>query len=60
MIVENLFSYSGVGDQMVKAIFNRDYALVQATVFVVALLVVGINFCSNAVYRVIDPRIAAA
>ena len=57
VIVESLFSYNGMGDQMVKAIFNRDYAIVQASVFVVAILVVVVNSFSNFLYRVIDPRI---
>lgn len=57
IVVETLFSYSGMGDQMVKAIFNRDFALVQASVFVIALFVVGINLTSNALYPLIDPRI---
>lgn len=59
VIVENLFAYNGIGDQLVKAILNRDFALVQATVFVIALLVVLINALSNTLYRLIDPRIAA-
>lgn len=59
VIVESVFSYSGMGEQMILAIFNRDYAIVQATVFVVALSVVIINSFSNLLYRVIDPRIAA-
>ncbi|MFP4323545.1 MAG: ABC transporter permease [Anaerolineales bacterium] len=59
VIVETLFSYSGVGEQMVTAIFNRDYAVVQATVFVIAVTVVLLNSFSNFLYRLIDPRITA-
>lgn len=58
IIVETLFSYSGMGEQMVKAIFNRDYALVQASVFVIATFVVAINMMSNVLYRVVDPRLS--
>lgn len=57
VIVESVFSYSGMGDQLVKAIFNRDFALVQATVFVIAVLVFLINASSDLLYRLIDPRI---
>jgi peptide/nickel transport system permease protein len=59
VVVENLFSYSGIGDQMVKAIFNRDYPVVQATVFVVTLLVICINLFSSYLYRVLDPRLSS-
>jgi len=57
IIVETLFSYSGIGNQLVKAVFNRDYALVQASVFVIAMLVVCINMTANALYGFIDPRV---
>ncbi|NDJ84910.1 MAG: ABC transporter permease [Chloroflexi bacterium] len=57
VIVESLFSYSGVGDLMVNAIFNRDYAIVQAGVFVISILVVLINSFSNYLYQAIDPRV---
>ena len=59
IIVETLFSYSGMGAQMVKAIFNRDFALVQASVFVIALFVVCVNMASNILYRFVDPRVKA-
>lgn len=59
VIVESLFSYSGMGEQMVKAIFNRDYALVQASMFVIVIFVVAINMTSNRLYQIIDPRIRA-
>jgi ABC-type dipeptide/oligopeptide/nickel transport system permease component len=59
IIVETLFSYSGMGDQMVKAIFNRDYALVQASMFVIVIFVLVINVISNRLYTFIDPRIRA-
>lgn len=59
IIVETLFSYSGMGDQMVKAIFNRDYALVQASMFVIVIFVLVINMMSNRLYTFIDPRIRA-
>lgn len=57
VIVESLFSYTGIGDQMVRAIFNRDYAIVQATVFIIALMVVLVNSFSDLLYRRLDPRI---
>jgi len=59
VIVEDIFSYSGVGNQMVDAISNRDYPLVHATVFVISLLVFTINVLSVYLSRVVDPRISA-
>lgn len=59
VIVENLFSYSGIGDQMINAIFNRDYPLVQATVFVIAIFIISINVMARYLHKIVDPRISA-
>lgn len=59
VVVETLFSYDGIGNQTVQAIFNRDYALVQATVFMIAVMVLCINSFSNFMYRFVDPRVRA-
>jgi len=57
VIVETLFSYTGIGNQMVSAVFQRDYAIVQATVFIIALMVIIVNSFSSLLYKQIDPRI---
>ena len=41
----------------VQAIFNRDYPLVQAIVLISAVMFVAINYCLDALYCVLDPRI---
>ena len=40
-----------------EAVLARDYPLVQATVFVVALLVLTINLVVDVAYASADPRI---
>lgn len=57
VIIETVFAWPGMGRQMVQAVAGRDYPVVQATVFVVALLVVGINLLLDVVYGWLDPRI---
>lgn len=57
VIIETVFAWPGMGRQMVQAVAGRDYPVVQATVFVVALLVVGINLALDVVYSYLDPRI---
>ena len=44
---------------LVDGVFNRDYAVVQCTVFLAALLFVVINFFVDLIYGVLDPRIRA-
>jgi peptide/nickel transport system permease protein len=43
---------------VVQAIFNRDYPLVQATVFVLALIFVFVNLLVDILYVYLDPRIS--
>lgn len=57
VVVETVFAYNGVGRQLVDSIFGRDYPVVQATVFLVAIIVVLVNFFTDWLYRLIDPRI---
>lgn len=57
VVIETVFSWPGMGRQMINAVGSRDYPVVQATVFVVALLVLAINFGVDLLYRYLDPRI---
>ncbi len=57
VVIETVFAYNGVGRQMVEAIFNRDYPIVQATIFMVAIVVVLVNYLTDFVYRFVDPRV---
>jgi ABC-type dipeptide/oligopeptide/nickel transport system permease component len=57
VITETVFAWPGIGRLALEAVFNRDFPLVQATVFVVAVIFVFINFFLDLVYVAIDPRI---
>jgi len=57
VITETVFAWPGIGRLALEAVFNRDFPLVQATVFVVAVVFVFINFFLDLVYVAIDPRI---
>ena len=56
VVVEVLFAYSGIGKLLVDAIFQRDYAIVQASVFVIGVVVVLVNVVGDLLLRVVDPR----
>jgi peptide/nickel transport system permease protein len=58
IIVETVFAWPGLGLAAIQAIQREDLLLLQAIVFVVALMVVAINLVLDLVYKVIDPRIA--
>jgi peptide/nickel transport system permease protein len=60
VIVETVFAYPGVGYLAMQAIRRDDIPLLQADVFIVALLVVATNIAFDALYGVVDPRIRSS
>ena len=60
VVTETIFAWPGVGRLAVQSIFVRDYPVVQAGVFVLALTFVGINFLVDLLYGQLDPRIRHA
>ncbi len=57
VITETIFAWPGVGRLSVQAIFNRDYPVVQAAVFILASTFVFLNFLVDVAYTWLDPRI---
>jgi peptide/nickel transport system permease protein len=57
IIIETVFALPGVGALMVQAIFSRDYAVVQAVVFVFAFFVLLVNLITDISYSFLDPRV---
>lgn len=57
VIVEKIFSMPGMGRQILDAINKREYATVQSSIMVFAILFVTINLITDWVYRKVDPRI---
>ncbi|GAA4914615.1 peptide/nickel transport system permease protein [Stackebrandtia albiflava] len=57
VVVEQIFSVPGIGRQVLLGIQQKEYALVQSTVLVIALTFVIVNLLTDLLYRVIDPRV---
>lgn len=57
LITETVFSWPGMGQLLIQAVNTRDMAIVQASVFVIAILVIVMNLIADVLYRVLDPRI---
>ncbi|MCU1560474.1 ABC transporter permease [Mycetocola sp.] len=60
VVVEQIFSLPGIGRQVLLGIQQKEYALVQSTVLVIALSFVLVNLFTDLLYRIIDPRVRAA
>jgi ABC-type dipeptide/oligopeptide/nickel transport system permease component len=59
VITETVFAWPGMGRLAVQAIGARDYPLVQAIVFVFAVLVLLVNLLLDLAYPLLNPRIRA-
>ena len=57
VVIETVFTWPGVGLFTIQAILNRDYPVVQASVFILATAVVLINLTVDLLYVWLDPRI---
>jgi peptide/nickel transport system permease protein len=57
VITETIFAWPGVGRLSVQAIYNRDYPVVQAAVFLLASTFVVVNLVVDLLYTYLDPRI---
>ncbi len=60
VVVEEVFSVPGVGRLLLNAINQRDYAVVQGGVLVIATLFVAMNTLVDLLYGYFDPRIRYA
>jgi peptide/nickel transport system permease protein len=60
VVVEEVFAVPGVGRLLLNAITQRDYALVQGGVLVIAVLFVLTNTVVDILYGYLDPRIRYA
>jgi peptide/nickel transport system permease protein len=60
LIVENVFGLPGMGTLLVTAIEKRDYLMVQGIIVMFATGFVTVNFVTDAMYGVLDPRVRRA
>jgi len=57
IVTETIFSGPGVGRLVIQAIGNRDYFLVQGCILTIGLTYVAVNFLTDLLYSVANPRI---
>jgi peptide/nickel transport system permease protein len=57
-IIETIFAIPGIGQLIVKAIFDRDYPIIQGITLAIGVLVLFINLLTDLSYAVLDPRVA--
>ncbi len=57
VVVESVFNWPGLGFMAKTAIQEQDFYLIQAIVFVVAVMVVLLNISIDVAYKALDPRV---
>lgn len=57
VVVEAVFAIPGMGSLIVHGAIHRDFPVVQGVVFVMVLIVIGLNLTADLLYRVVDPRV---
>lgn len=60
VIVESVFAWPGVGRLLVVAVANRDLAVVQCILLLIATTMVSANLVVDLLYGVLDPRLRAS
>lgn len=57
LIVENVFSYPGIGRLTVQSLSASDYSVAMAAIMILAFLTVIGNLVADVLYGVMDPRV---
>jgi peptide/nickel transport system permease protein len=57
IVTERVFSWPGIGQTIVDAIFNRDYPIIQAAVLTTAVFFILINTAVDIFCMLLDPRV---
>ncbi len=57
IVTETIFAWPGIGRLAIQAIGNRDYYLVAGCILAIGLTYVAVNFLTDLLYSVVNPRI---
>jgi microcin C transport system permease protein len=57
LLIETIFSLDGIGLLSFESVINRDYPVVFASIYILALLGLALNLLSDFIYTLVDPRI---
>ncbi|SNS07096.1 nickel transport system permease protein [Anaerovirgula multivorans] len=57
VVIENIFSWPGVGRLCISSIFNRDYPVIQAYILMMGILFIFCNLIVDIIHHKLDPRL---
>jgi peptide/nickel transport system permease protein len=59
VVIENVFAVNGIGQQLVAAILQRDFVVVQGIALIFGIVVIAISIGVEVIQVALDPRVAA-
>ncbi|HEY7442006.1 MAG TPA: ABC transporter permease [Vicinamibacterales bacterium] len=59
VLIEAVFSYPGIGLEMYRAVFARDYPVLQGAFLILTMSVILANYVADLLYFKLDPRVTA-
>lgn len=57
VVIETVFSYSGVGQLILNGLLTRDYPIVQIGILILAATFIAVNLLVDLLYGWLDPRV---
>ncbi|PWG00035.1 oligopeptide ABC transporter permease [Levilactobacillus bambusae] len=57
MVVENIFSIPGIGEQFVKSVLTNDYPTIMGLTIVYSVMLMVVLLITDIIYGIVDPRI---
>jgi peptide/nickel transport system permease protein len=57
IVAEQIFSIPGIGRQVLLGLGQKEYAVVQSSVLVIAAMFVLVNLATDLIYRLVDPKV---
>lgn len=57
VVAEQIFAIPGIGRQVLLGLTQKEYAVVQSTVLIIATMFVLVNLLTDLLYRIVDPRV---
>jgi peptide/nickel transport system permease protein len=58
VVIETVFAWPGLGRLIYDALLQRDYPVLLGVFLVMSVIVIGLNLLTDAIYRLIDPRVS--
>lgn len=57
VVLENVFSFPGMGALYIRALLQLDFPVAEATLYIITLMVLLGNFVADLIYGYLDPRV---